>query len=199
MKRLRIDRSTLIEFFQQLDTAFAYPGDVYLVGETTQVFEGMREWTTQIEFTADIAPGQREMFTRAANGIANKLGVSVLEESPADLIPLPEGFEQRAREPGDPAHDVATQHITIKHFDPYSVSFRFIARGDEPDYTMVLTFLENRWVEFARMNEMLETLLPAFNMETIQQDSAEFKRRYKGLAQKWRSTRPLATHRTTAV
>ena len=37
-------------------------------------------------------------------------------------------------------------HLALYHFDPYSVAFRFIARGDEPDYHLVLTYLQHGWM-----------------------------------------------------
>ncbi|MCH7882318.1 MAG: hypothetical protein IIB69_12265 [Proteobacteria bacterium] len=79
------------------------------------------------------------------------------------------------------------------------MSYRFIARGDETDYQVVLTFLKNGWVEFSELDAMLVTLLPQFNLATIQQDAAEFRRKYKSLVQMWRSARPHATHRATVV
>jgi hypothetical protein len=37
------------------------------------------------------------------------------------------------------------------------------------------------------MNALLVDLLPQFTSETIQQDPAEFRRKYKGLLQMWRA------------
>jgi hypothetical protein len=81
----------------------------------------------------------------------------------------------------------------VYHFDPYSVAFRFIARGDEPDYHLVLSFLEHGWIRMDEMDALLSGLLPRFSFETIQQDPAEFRRRYKGLRQMWLAARPQTT------
>lgn len=62
-----------------------------------------------------------------------------------------------------------------------------------------LTYVEHGWVTLEEMNERLEALLPRFTSETIQQDPAEFRRKYKGLMQMARAVRPRTTHRTTAV
>ncbi len=55
--------------------------------------------------------------------------------------------------------------------------------------------LEKGWVEKEEMDARLEALLPAFTNETIQQDPAEFRRKYKGLTQMWKAHRPLVNHR----
>lgn len=183
MKRLYIDRATLITFFNRLDEAFASPARVYLIGETTQLWEGWREWTARIEFTAELAPENRPAFDSAIGSACEALGVEALEEHPGDLIPLPRGYRERARL----AAPQAGQRLEIYHFDPYSVAFRFIARGDEPDYHLVLAYLHHGWITEAQMDGLLTELLPKFSMQTIQQDPAEFRRKYKGLKQMWRA------------
>ena len=60
-----VDRSVLLEFLVQLDETFLRPGRLYLIGETTQLFEGWRDWTDQIEFAAEIAEEDRQTFGNA--------------------------------------------------------------------------------------------------------------------------------------
>ena len=111
--------------------------------------------------------------------------IHVLEESPVDVIPLPVGYEQRAR-PIELPEVNGEGCFSLLHFDPYSVAFRFLARGDEQDYRTVLSYLEHGWVTVEEMDAKLGDLLPKFTSETIQQDPAEFRRKYKGLLQMWR-------------
>jgi hypothetical protein len=184
-----IDRETLNAFLARLDAAFARPGRLYLIGETTQVYEGWRRWTTRAELTADVAEEDRAAFDDALARAAG--GLEVYDESPADLIPLPDGYAERAR----PAAAEGLDHLEVYHFDPYSVAFRFIARGDEPDYHLVLLYLERGWITMAAMEDHLERLLPRFSLETIQQDPAEFRRKYKGLKQMAQAIRPNSIHR----
>jgi hypothetical protein len=64
-----------------------------------------------------------------------------------------------------------------------------------PDYHLVLTFLDHGWLTLEEMESRLTALLPRFSMQTIQQDPAEFRRKYKGLLQMARAVRPGAIHR----
>jgi hypothetical protein len=203
MSRPCVTRNTLVQFITRLDAAFGRPGRLFLIGESTFLYERWRAWTRQIEFTADVSMDDRREFSQVVAALRADLGVPIFDESPADVIPLPDGFEDRARPVRDQsANGSSTRPITylaLHHFDPYSVCFRYIARGDEPDYHLVLTYLEHGWVTLEEMNERLEALLTRFTCEVIQQDPAEFRRKYKGLMQMARAVRPGTTHRPTAV
>jgi len=190
-------RKTLHEFLSILNTTFAKPGNIYLVGETSLVFEGWRNWTEQIEITSKIKPEDQADFVNKLQLAQDQLEVAVIHESPGDYIPLPVGFQERAIETNYPQPDNAnTKKLKLKlfHFDPYSVAFRFIARGDEPDYHLVIAYLQHGWITIEKMESILMDLLPQFTSETIQQDSAEFRRRYKGLLQMWQAVSTGAKH-----
>lgn len=192
---LYVTQKALIEFITGLDTAFARPGRLFLIGETTHLFEGWREWTTQIEFCADVDADDRAVFGEAVAAMQTASGYAVIDESPRELIPLPDDYHTRMRR----CEDIPTNHLTLHHFDPYSVAFRFIARGDEPDYHIVLMYLEKGWITFDELDKKLTALLPRFTSETIQQDPAEFRRKYRGLQQLYRAVKPRTTHRPTVV
>ena len=181
MPRSTIDRATLETFLARLSLAFERPARVYLIGETTQVYEGWREWVRRVEFAADVLPDDRPAFDKVVRDLRAELGIEVLEESPGDVIQLPEAYETRARFAGRLAS------LDIYHFDPYSVAFRLIARGDEPDYHAVLTYLQRGWLTVDELNAQLTDLLPHYTSDTIQHDPAEFRRKFKGLLQMWRA------------
>ena len=86
MSRLFVDRSTLLEFMVQLNETFTRPGRLYLIGETTQLFEGWRGWTDQIEFTAQVANEDKAAFAKAVQAVQTIRAVQVLDESPAEII-----------------------------------------------------------------------------------------------------------------
>ena len=158
---------------------------VFLVGETSQLHEGWIAEGRSVHLAAAAPDGAalgRALEVPAGNG-----GVAVVLESPGDVIPLPDGHEARARVVATPGEGVPPHALRLLHFDPYSVSFRLIARGDEHDYRIVLEFLKHGWMNVDEMNVLLEKLLPRFTSQTIQQDPAEFRRKYKGLVQMWRA------------
>jgi hypothetical protein len=109
------------------------------------------------------------------------LGVDVVWQSPADVIPLPKGWEERSR-PAMAAGDSGSA-LEVRHFDPYSVVLRLIARGDEPDYVAALEYVLHGWVEPARLESLLAEVVPRMTNETLAQDPAEFRRKFKGLRQ----------------
>jgi len=132
----------------------------------------------------------------AAREAARALGIDLVWESPADVIPLPAGWEERSRpatigqggtgnalEPGVPAARTLRGGVEIRHFDPYSVVLRLIARGDEPDYVAALEYALHEWVEPARLEGLLAEVVPRMTNQTLAQDPAEFRRKFKGLRQ----------------
>jgi hypothetical protein len=179
-----VDRRAVEEFLTRLGAEFARPGQLYLVGETTHVFEGWRSWTPRLEFAAEVAPGDRAALNETIRALQAQMRLEVFEESPGDVIPLPAGYRARARFVGP------FGQLRVYHFDPYSVAFRLIARGDEPDYHAVIAFLQRSWLRVSELNALLADLLPHFTNETLQQDPAEFRRKFKGLLQMWRATQP---------
>jgi len=194
MKTTYVTRDALVDFLADVDAGFGGFGRLYLVGETSLLFEGWREWVPRLELCAD-APRGTGALDEAIAAAAERHGLFVINESPADVIPLPDGYESGAR----PVVLNSLRHLSLLHFDPCSVAFRFIARGDEPDYHLLLAFLEHGWVTMEEMDDKLDRLLPRFSMETIQQDPAEFRRKYKGMMQMSRAIAARTTHRPTSV
>lgn len=177
---------SLRAFVDRLDRAYGRAGVVYLIGQTSLVWEGWRRWTDQIDIWCDVAEPDRPALESAMTSIAAEMGVAVVDESPGEVIPLPSGCFERAR-----AVEAGTEHIRIKHFDPYAVSIRFLARGDEPDYHLGVSYLEHGWMDTKTIEHLLDEVLPSLSYLTRQQDAAELRRRYKGLWQMWNASRAV--------
>ncbi len=192
-----ITAGDLWETLRLIDENYEGDGSLYLIGETSHVAEGWREWTTQIEFFGDVVPIRKAYLHEVVDNVCSQTGLRIIDEFPGDLIPLPDGYMDRARDLADTS--VADQlTLKVRHFDPYSIVYRYIARGDEPDYHIALMYLDKGWITFEEMNERLDGLLPKFSLETIAQDPAEFRRKYRGLTQMWRKKlRPRTIHRPT--
>jgi len=154
----------------------AGPGRLYLVSRTSHLAERWCDRVPAFELAGD--PGGAELG-EAVREAGRALGFDVVWESPADVIPLPEGWQERSR----PAPIDQGGPLEVRHFDPYSVVLRLIARGDEPDYVAALEYVLHGWVEPARLEGLLAEVVPRMTSETLAQDPAEFRRKFKGLRQ----------------
>ena len=138
----------------------------------------MRTWTDEVEIAFVSKAGDVEDVESTIDGISADLELDIVHEFPGDVIPLPDGWQERCRQ-----IECEAGSIEVAHFDPYSVSYRFLARGDEEDYKLVIAYIEQGWVSMDELERQLQELLPRFSFETIAQDPAEFRRKYKGLQQ----------------
>ena len=177
--------------------ARATPGELrrdrlYLVSRTSHLAEGWCDRVPAIELA-----GKPELGD-AVREAARALGVDVVWESPADVIPLPAGWEERSlatvalaevealakvARPAMIGPSGSGNTLELRHFDPYSVVLRLIARGDEPDYVAALEYVLHGWVDPARLESLLGEVVPRMTNETLAQDPAEFRRKFKGLRQ----------------
>jgi hypothetical protein len=185
--------SSLVAAVQQ---RVAAPARLYLVSRTSHLAEGWCDRVPALELAGDAHLRQGFHLRQGSGGqdggqaggaelgeavreAARALGVNLVWESPADVIPLPAGWEERSR----PAMIGNGNAIEIRHFDPYSVVLRLIARGDEPDYVAALEYVLHQWVEPARLESLLSEVVPRLTNQTLAQDPAEFRRKFKGLRQ----------------
>jgi hypothetical protein len=156
------------------------PARLYLVCRTTHLAEGWTSIVPALELAGDGRSPQVEQTAREA---AEGLGVELVWESPADIIPLPDGWEQRAR---PYTADASDGPLDVRHFDPYSVVLRLIARGDEPDYVAALEYIHHGWVDPRQLEALFVDVTPRMTNQTLAQDPAEFRRKFKGLSQLYR-------------
>lgn len=153
---------------------------LYLVAATSHLAEGWRERVPRLELGG--SPGAAPALAEVVRRAGPSCGVPVVWESPADVIPLPGGWEERAR-PVPRDFRAPGGALTVLHFDPYSVVLRLVARGDERDYLAALQYLQRGWVEMGELERMLGEVLPRCTSETLAQDPAEFRRKFRGLRQ----------------
>ncbi len=172
----RAELGTLIGVVRQ---SVALPARLYLVSRTSHLADGGcaggAAW-------AGAAYAGSAALGETVREAGRALGVHVVWESPADVIPLPAGWDERSR-PATIGHADAGTALDVRHFDPYSVVLRLIARGDEPDYVAALQYVLHDWVEPARLEALLNEFLPRMTNQTLAQDPAEFRRKFKGLRQ----------------
>jgi hypothetical protein len=173
------DLSALIDTVGRRLTA---PARLYLVSRTSHIAEGWWDRVPALELAGDAQDpktSRPQDLGEAVREAARGLGVGVVWESPADIIPLPTGWQERSL----PATLGQGGTLEVRHFDPYSVVLRLIARGDEPDYVAALEYVLHGWVEPARLESLLTEVVPRMTNQTLAQDPAEFRRKFKGLRQ----------------
>jgi hypothetical protein len=161
---------------------FLKPGDLYLVGESSLVVEGIGDFCNEVILAYEVAQSESAALREVVDRAGQAEGLTVSIEHPADVIPLPADTSSRSRLVSG-FEDNPSYPLRIRHYDPYSVAIRFIARGDEPDYMLALSLLENGWISMDQFEHEIQALLPRFSYDTIQQDPAEFRRKLKGLFQ----------------
>ena len=158
------------------DRVRAGPPRLFLVAGTSHLAEGWRDSVARLVLAGD--PGLEAAVRQAGAG----LRLDLIWESPADVIPIPAGSDHRAR-PVSAAMSGTGGPLEVLHFDPYSVVLRLVARGDEQDYVDSLAYMRRGWVQQEELEAMLDQVLPRFTNETLAQDPAEFRRKFRGLRQ----------------
>jgi hypothetical protein len=175
----RADLENLIGRTAQVVSA---PGRLYLLGDASHLAAGSRQWAQRLDLAADPDVGDPAALQAGVSTAARDLDVAIGWEHPGDVIPLPDGAAKRMR-----ATSLDAGPLEVCHFDPVSVVFRLVARGDEEDYRVALGYLAGGWVTMDELESTLERTLSRFTRETIQQDPAEFRRKFRGLRQMWRA------------
>lgn len=183
----RLTAEALRRFLRELDAALDRSARIDLTAEASLILAGARPWTDHPVVYAT-SPEAAAAIEAAVATL--RTPTPWVRESPADIVPLPAGHEERARR----ANNWTAERLSVFHFDPYSVALRVIARGDEPDYHIVLGYLRLGWMTLETMDRMLEELLPRFSSKTLAQDPAEFRRKFKGMRQMWRADEARRGH-----
>ncbi len=189
--RSLIGHAELVRLVDELPPRCERGGRLYLLGDTSHLLERWHPAVTSLSLATD-GDAVGEAVATAAAAAAARHGIPVAFESPADVVPLPDGSATRHRPTGY-AWDVPGGRLEVLHYDPYAVICRGIVRGDEPDYQTALRYLRHGWVTLEHMTELYQALLPSFSTETIAQDPAEFRRKFKGLTQMWRAAASAAS------
>jgi hypothetical protein len=178
-----VDRQRILHFLHHLGQRFRRPGRVYLVGGTTLVFEGFRTQTLDVDLTFEVAQQDHGEFIRAVRGLKDELAINVEEASPDDFIPLPEGYQDRAKFVG------RFGSLDVYHFDVYSVALSKIERGRDADFADVLALLEAGWLDFETLKRFFVEILPQVGERSLKDDPQEFQRKFSYLEEAWTSGR----------
>lgn len=119
-----VDRQRIDDFLRRLGTRHA-TGRLYLVGGSALVHLGMRGRTLDIDVALE-PPGE-PLLLEAIRHLKDELQVNVKLAAPADFVPLPAGWQDRARFVG------RFGSVDVYYFDFYSIALSKLVRGSQRD------------------------------------------------------------------
>jgi hypothetical protein len=160
------DAQRIREFMRSLGAAANEDADVYFTGGATAVLIGWR--STTIDVDVKFVP-DRDALLRALPAIKDELRINIELASPADFIPLPEGWAERS---------LSIQRegaLSFHHFDPYAQALAKIERAHDRDLGDVKALIEAGLVDPARALELFAQIEPElYRFPAI--DPAAFRR-----------------------
>jgi hypothetical protein len=145
------DAERIREFMRLLGAAADEEADVYFTGGATAVLIGWR--STTIDVDVKFVP-DRDALLRALPAIKDELRINVELASPADFIPLPEGWTERSLS----IHREG--RLSFHHFDPYAQALAKIERAHDRDLADVKALVEAGLVDPARALELFAGIEP---------------------------------------
>lgn len=179
--RQRVDRARIELFLKRLSEQFRRPARIYLVGGTTVVFQAIRQQTMDIDLVLEVSPADHGELIQAIRELKNSLSINVEEASPGNFIPLPTGYGNR--------HEFVGRFgsLDVLHFDLYSTALSKIERGRVQDIEDVLALLRAGRIEWGKLKEFFDEILPRMGKESLRQDPVEFRQNFEALEAMWRS------------
>lgn len=150
--RRPVDADRVRAFMRALGFAARGEHTVYLVGGATAVLEGWRTSTVDIDIAFDAA-GADELF-RALPAIKDELELNVELASPADFVPVPEGWEKRS------PSITREGSLTFHHYDLYAQALSKLERGHDRDLHDVHEMLVRGLVDGDRLREFFAEIEP---------------------------------------
>jgi len=167
--RRPVDAHRIHAFMAALGRAVPGDHDVYLVGGATAVIEGWRDSTVDIDIA--LPPGAAtDDILRALGPIKDELELNVELASPADFVPVPSGWQERAR-------SVArVGSVTFLHYDLYAQALAKLERGHDRDLDDVREMLARGLVDPEHLRAYFDEIEPElFRFPAI--DPASFRHR----------------------
>lgn len=164
--RALVDRKRLQRVFEALSRAATGELRVYLVGGTSAVEIGWRDSTVDIDL---VMRPDDDRLLRAIPEIKERLSVNIEFASPADFIPVPEGWEDRS------PRIVRIARTWFHHYDLYAQALAKIERGHDRDRVDVREMISRGLVEPVKLREYFARVEPElYRFPAI--DPASFRR-----------------------
>jgi hypothetical protein len=134
-----------------LGSAAREDGAAYLTGGATAVLHGWRATTVDVDVL--LVP-ETDALLRAISSLKNELRVNVELVSPADFVPVPEGWEDRS------VFAAREGRLTFYHYDPYAQALAKLERGHVMDLVDVRALVDTGLVDPARARALFDEIEP---------------------------------------
>lgn len=171
-----VDRERIEAFLSRLGST-NLPGRLYLTGGSALVLRGLRTGTLDIDIALESQ--DEAQLLEAIRHLKDELQVNVEMSSPADFVPLPAGWHDRAHFVG------RFGALDVFYFDPYSVALSKLVRASERDLNDVVQLVRAGLIVPDTLAQVVADALPHFgtghyfNIEpaAVQENLADIQRR----------------------
>ncbi len=143
------------------------------------VYEGFRGQTLDIDLAFSVASEHYGEFIRVVQTLKHELALNIEEASPKDFIPLPTGYEERAKYIG------RYGQLDVFHFDLYSIALSKIERGRDADFSDVFALLQAGWLDFETLEQYFQEILPRLEEFSLKANPTEFQQKFEYLKYTW--------------
>ncbi len=174
-----IDKARLQIFLQRLGEVMAdHPGVVFLLGGSALTWLTVKAISIDIDVSlAEDEPDPiplLDAIVMAGDFVEATADVVRI----ADLLPLPEGYAERAIFAGQ------FGRVSVYCFDPYSIALTKLARSANKDVRDVSAMLRAGLVECSALHEHFESVLLRYQQRASRADWQDFKRKVETFYQR---------------
>lgn len=141
-------------FLQRLSERFPKRATFYLLGGSALCLLGSLRETRDIDYAVELPAEETESFQLVVNELAVEMRLDLEDVPLGEFIPLPPDAMERHRLVG------RFGQMDIYIFDLYSIALSKIARGFEADLEDVMFMLNDRLIEFARLELYADAIQP---------------------------------------
>jgi len=145
------DAERIRRFMRALGAEADADGTVYLTGGATAVLEGWRSSTIDVDIA--LVP-ESDRVLRALTRIKDELQVNVELASPADFVPVPDGWEGRS------LPVTREGRLSFYHYDPYAQALAKLERAHAQDLEDVRSMVAAGLVDPSRALELFAEIEP---------------------------------------
>lgn len=149
--RALADTDRIERFMRAFGHAAGVEGRVYLTGGSTAVLQGWRDSTIDVDIK--LIPDRDELL-REIPRLKQELDLNIELASPADFIPVPDGWE--ARSPS-----IRTEgKLAFHHFDPVAQALSKAERGHDQDRRDIQELIASGLVDPVEARSQFEAIEP---------------------------------------